>query len=142
LLFTVLLVSVSSATYAKNASAIYFGNNACPSGELRDYMGICFPKNECKSGLFAAAGTCKDVTVPECTKVNGETRCTVGSTALNPGRSPLSPLAGENEHSLKNIVNNPVVTLGSIAKTICGITKGSNGPPGVNDQGNPCPKSK
>jgi hypothetical protein len=100
LLFAALvLVSVSYLTYA---SAIYFGNNACPSGELRDYMGICFPKNECKSGLFAAAGTCKDVTVPQCTKVNGETRCTVGSTALNPGKSPLSPLAGENEHSLKN----------------------------------------
>ena len=40
LLFAVLvLVSVSYLTYANNASAIYFGNGPCPSGEARDYMG-------------------------------------------------------------------------------------------------------
>jgi hypothetical protein len=59
------------------------------------------------------------------------------------GRHLLSPLAGGNEHSLKNMVNNPLETLGSIAKTLSGITKDTkgfrlNGP--VNT--NPCPKSK
>ncbi|MGA9153569.1 MAG: hypothetical protein WBZ36_23565, partial [Candidatus Nitrosopolaris sp.] len=39
LLFAILvLVSVSSVT-VKKASAIYFGNGACASGEARDYMG-------------------------------------------------------------------------------------------------------
>ena len=76
LLFTVLVLSVCSATYVTKAFAIYFGNGACPSGEARDYIGICFPVKECKASLFAAAGTCK-VSEPQCTKVNGENRCTV-----------------------------------------------------------------
>ena len=58
LLFAILvLISVSSVT-VKKASAIYFGNGACPSGEARDYMGICFPIKECKSSLFARPGSC------------------------------------------------------------------------------------
>ena len=85
LVFAVLvLVNVSYLTYAKNASAIYFGNGACPSGEARDYMGICFPLNECKSGPFAAAGTCKNPVQTQCN--NGKCTTTVNSGALNPGK--------------------------------------------------------
>jgi hypothetical protein len=92
LLFAVLMfVSVSYLTYAKNTSAIYFGNGACPSGEARDYAGICFPLNECKASLFAAAGTCKNpVTGPQCN--NGKCTITVTSGALNPGKEGMSPI--------------------------------------------------
>jgi hypothetical protein len=76
LLFAVLLLASVSSLIVKNASAISFTNGPCPSGEARDYMGICFAIKECKASLFAAAGTCK-VSEPQCTKVNGENRCTV-----------------------------------------------------------------
>ena len=33
-------------------------NQACPSGQSRDYMGICFPADQCKPSLFAKPGTC------------------------------------------------------------------------------------
>jgi len=31
------------------ASAIGFTNKACPTGESRDYIGICFTINECNA---------------------------------------------------------------------------------------------
>jgi hypothetical protein len=99
LLFVVLvlvLISVYSVT-VKNASAIYFGNGPCPSGETRDYMGICFPVNECKASLFAAHGTCKgtsEAPKPKCTTVNGEQQCTISAPKYTG-----SPIPG------KNIVN-------------------------------------
>src|SRR5215469_8454229 len=89
LLFTVLLLSVSSATYVKKASAISFTNGQCPKGELRDYMGICFPKDVCKASLFAAHGTCKEtadtsIHKTQCTTVNGEQHCTITQSQLSP----------------------------------------------------------
>ena len=112
LLFVVLvLVSVSYLTYAKNASAISFTNGPCPSGEARDYLGICFPIKECKASFFAAAGTCK-VTEgqQQCTTVNGEQHCTI--TAPKYQGSPI--LGGENKHSIKNFINS-----GEYQKFIC-----------------------
>jgi hypothetical protein len=57
LLFAALLIIVSSVT-VKKASAISFTNGPCPSGEARDYMGICFPLNECKASISAQPGSC------------------------------------------------------------------------------------
>jgi hypothetical protein len=103
LLFAVIvLVSVSYLTYAKNASAIYFRNGACPSGEARDFMGVCYPIKECRGGPFQGAGTCSVSTV---TKGEGG-KVTVTAPS---GRHILSPLANENEHSLKNMVVNPLI---------------------------------
>jgi len=91
LVITVLLLSVSSVT-VKKASAIYFGNGACPSGEARDYLGICFPIKECKASLFASPGTCK--VAPEAPK---------GGGTYNQPKYKGSPiLGGENAHSTKN----------------------------------------
>lgn len=68
LLFTVFLLSVYSTTYIKKASAISFGTGPCPSGEARDYIGICFPVKECKASLFARPGTCTVTTSPTSSK--------------------------------------------------------------------------
>jgi hypothetical protein len=95
LLFVVLvLVSVSSSSYVKKASAIYFGNGPCPSGEARDYLGICFPIKECKSSLFARPGSCS--VAPEAPKGGG----TYTITQPKYKGSPI--LGGENAHSTKN----------------------------------------
>ena len=105
LLFSVLvLVSVSSVT-VKKASAIYFGNGPCPSGEARDYMGVCYPVKECKASLFEAAGTCK--VAPEwenrqCTTVKGEQHCTI--TAPKYEGSPIQP-----SERMKEGANNAIV---------------------------------
>jgi hypothetical protein len=98
LLFTILLLIVSSVTYVKKASAIYFGNGACPSGEARDYMGICFPVKECKASLFAAPGTCtKLAPEPQCTTVNGEQHCTITAWKYHG-----SPIVGPQTGALLN----------------------------------------
>ena len=58
LLFALLLfVSVSSVT-VKKAFAISFSNGPCPSGEARDYMGVCYPIKECKASISAQPGSC------------------------------------------------------------------------------------
>jgi hypothetical protein len=94
LLFAILvLVSVYSVT-VKKASAIYFGNGVCPSGEARDYLGICFPIKECKSSLFARPGSCS--VAPEAPKGGG----TYTITQPKYKGSPI--LGGENAHSTKN----------------------------------------
>jgi hypothetical protein len=102
LLFAVLLLSVSSVT-VKKASAISFTTGPCPKGEARDYMGICWPVQDCKASLFAAAGTCKVI------EGNVQQQCAAGTckvTITAPNYGPKSPiLGGENEHSLKNLVN-------------------------------------
>jgi hypothetical protein len=64
------------------------------SGETRDYMGICFPVNECKASLFAAHGTCKgtsEAPKPKCTTVNGEQQCTISAPKYTG-----SPIPGKN----------------------------------------------
>jgi hypothetical protein len=38
LMFAVLLLSVSSATYVKKATAVSFTTGPCPRGEARDYI--------------------------------------------------------------------------------------------------------
>jgi hypothetical protein len=117
LMFAVLLLSVSSATYVKKASAISFANGRCPSGEVRDYMGICFPIKECKASLFAAAGTCAEEpsNIGPVTKVPGTV--TVGTvTAPKYAQSPI--LGGEHPHSLKNLVN---AGAGAVKKGWCNL---------------------
>jgi hypothetical protein len=54
LLFAVLLLSVfSSVSYVKKASA----SGECPSGQIKDWAGICFNKSEAKACLTCAPGS-------------------------------------------------------------------------------------
>jgi hypothetical protein len=173
LLLAVLLLSVfTSVSYMKKASAA-----ECPSGQIKDWAGICFNKSEAKACLTCAPGSAaaaekprtspkvepitipplekslkstsppRTITIPapnECTKPP----CTV--TVQAPKEKYATPMLGgaifgaNNPHSLKNLVKNPEETLGSIAKTICGITKNTNGLPfsPEGERQNPCPKSK
>jgi hypothetical protein len=54
LLFTVLLLSVSSISYMKKAIAA----GECPAGQAKDWAGVCYPLKECKASMFAQPGTC------------------------------------------------------------------------------------
>ncbi len=97
LLFTVLVLSICSATCEKKASAISFTTGPCPSGEARDYMGICFPVKECKASLFAAHGTCKVIEGTVTKGPGGKVTITA------PNYAPMSPIPSNEK--LKKFFN-------------------------------------
>jgi hypothetical protein len=87
LLFTLLLLSVFSVTYVKKASAA----GECPSGQVKDWAGICFKESEAKACPTCAPGSAaaaeKSGTPPEKSaaekpvKSTGKPHCTLGTKA-------------------------------------------------------------